>query len=640
MVWKKVSNSDAGDSTHFGGDDVDKISLTFNAETQSDPINIKDENLVIVDPADTSKKVRFDAVNITTSTTRVLTLPDADVTLASTAVATASVAGLMSSSDKQKITAMEASADVTDATNVNAAGALMLTDTTTAGLGIVVDEDAMGSNSDTKVPTQQSVVAYVASQITAEDLDTAGDSGTGAIDLNSQSLTVSGGTGITTTASNQGISIVADDATASAKGVVELATTAELNTGTDTTRAVTVAGIEASARSVKLDAIEASATADQSNAEIRTAVGAATDSNVFTDANVTTLGNRAPLASPALTGTATAVNLTMSGDLTVNGTTTTLNTTNLAITDKNIMIADGSSNNAASNGAGITIEGGSDADKTITWATATGDFDISENIDIASGKVFKVNGATTLSATALGSAVLASSLTSVGTLASPVLTTPNIGTPSAGDLQNCTALPAAQVTQGTMQSGMVLVAPVLGTPASGDLQNCTALPAAQLTGTIPDAQMPDLTGDITTTAGAVATAIGADKVLLSMVAPAAKTECISMAVSDNTTALTVATVFTFYMPYAMTLTDIKASVLTAPTGAGLIVDVHDSGTTIMGTDKLDIDASEFHTSTAGTQPALTDTALANNAKIEVIVDQIGSTVAGAGLVIYLIGYQT
>ncbi len=41
MVWKKVTNSDAGDSTHFGGDDVDKISLTFNAETQTDPINIK-----------------------------------------------------------------------------------------------------------------------------------------------------------------------------------------------------------------------------------------------------------------------------------------------------------------------------------------------------------------------------------------------------------------------------------------------------------------------------------------------------------------------------------------------------------------------------------------------------------------------
>jgi len=117
-------------------------------------------------------------------------------------------------------------------------------------------------------------------------------------------------------------------------------------------------------------------------------------------------------------------------------------------------------------------------------------------------------------------------------------------------------------------------------------------------------------------------------------------EALIVAASDNETDLATGTVFTFYMPYAMTLTDIKASVLTAPTGAELIVDIHDAGTTIMGTDKLDIDVSEFHTSTAATQPVLTDTALANNAKIEIIIDQVGSTVAGAGLVIYMIGYQT
>jgi len=110
--------------------------------------------------------------------------------------------------------------------------------------------------------------------------------------------------------------------------------------------------------------------------------------------------------------------------------------------------------------------------------------------------------------------------------------------------------------------------------------------------------------------------------------------------SENETALATRTELTFYMPYAMTLTDIKASVLTAPTDATLIVDVHDAGTTIMTTDKLDIETTEFHTSTAATQPALTDTALANNAKIEIIIDQVGSTVAGAGLVIYMIGYQS
>ena len=64
-----------------------------------------------------------------------------------------------------KLAAIEALADVTDATNVNAAGALMLSDTTTAGLGIVLDEDNMASDSATKLATQQSIKAYVDTQI-------------------------------------------------------------------------------------------------------------------------------------------------------------------------------------------------------------------------------------------------------------------------------------------------------------------------------------------------------------------------------------------------------------------------------------------------------------------------------------------
>ena len=68
-----------------------------------------------------------------------------------------------------KLANVEALADVTDATNVNAAGALMLSDTTTAGLGIVIDEDNMASASATKVPTQQSVKAYVDAQVDTAD---------------------------------------------------------------------------------------------------------------------------------------------------------------------------------------------------------------------------------------------------------------------------------------------------------------------------------------------------------------------------------------------------------------------------------------------------------------------------------------
>ena len=77
----------------------------------------------------------------------------------------------------------------------------------------------MSSNSATKGVTQQSVKAYVDTQLTAEDLDTAGNSGTGSVDLDSQSLTVSGdGTILSSIASNQGITFSIADASTSAKG--------------------------------------------------------------------------------------------------------------------------------------------------------------------------------------------------------------------------------------------------------------------------------------------------------------------------------------------------------------------------------------------------------------------------------------
>jgi len=70
------------------------------------------------------------------------------------------------------------------------------------------DEDNMASNSDTSLATQQSIKAYVDSQVTAQDLDVAGDSGTGSVDLDSQSLTIAGTSNeIETSASGQTITI-------------------------------------------------------------------------------------------------------------------------------------------------------------------------------------------------------------------------------------------------------------------------------------------------------------------------------------------------------------------------------------------------------------------------------------------------
>ena len=73
----------------------------------------------------------------------------------------------LSAGDVRTLLNVENGADVTDADNVAAAGAVMESDTSTANMAFVVDEDAMTSNSATKVPTQQSVKAYVDAQVGA-----------------------------------------------------------------------------------------------------------------------------------------------------------------------------------------------------------------------------------------------------------------------------------------------------------------------------------------------------------------------------------------------------------------------------------------------------------------------------------------
>ena len=82
-----------------------------------------------------------------------------------------------------------------------------------------VDEDDMSSNSATLVPTQQSVKTYVDTQITAEDLDVTSDSGTIAIDLDSETFTIAGGEGIDTSATGNTVTIAGEDASTSNKGV-------------------------------------------------------------------------------------------------------------------------------------------------------------------------------------------------------------------------------------------------------------------------------------------------------------------------------------------------------------------------------------------------------------------------------------
>ena len=72
----------------------------------------------------------------------------------------------------------------------------------------VLDEDDMSSNSATKVATQQSIKAYVDNSIDTEmDVVFAGDSSSGQITLDSETMTFAGGTNVTTAASGNTVTI-------------------------------------------------------------------------------------------------------------------------------------------------------------------------------------------------------------------------------------------------------------------------------------------------------------------------------------------------------------------------------------------------------------------------------------------------
>lgn len=102
----------------------------------------------------------------------------------------------------------------------------------------------------------------------------------------------------------------------------------------------------------------------------------------------------------------------------------------------------------------------------------------------------------------------------------------------------------------------------------------------------------------------------------------------TVAASDEVTALEVGDgKITFRMPHAVTLTTVRASLTTASTSGAVTLDVTDGGTTIFST-LLTIDQDEKTSTTAATPAVLSDTALADDAEIQVNIDGAGTDAAG------------
>ena len=199
----------------------------------------------------------------------------------------------------------------TDAARFKAAYIDSITATTSLTLGTsitvssILDEDDMVSNSATALATQQSIKAYVDAQVTAQDLDLTDGTTSISIDLDSEALSVLGGTGITSTASGNGVTLAIDSTVTTLTGTQTLTnktlTSPDVNGGTidgtvigGTTAAAgsftniivggTVDGRDVATDGAKLDGIEA--LADVTDTTNVTAAGALMDSEVTNLAQV------------------------------------------------------------------------------------------------------------------------------------------------------------------------------------------------------------------------------------------------------------------------------------------------------------------------------------------------------------------
>ena len=148
----------------------------------------------------------------------------------------------------------------------------------------------------------------------------------------------------------------------------------------------------------------ASAPAFSFNSDTNTGISGGSDTLVLSTGGV----GRLTISSAGL--------VTIPGNLTVGGTTTTIDSTTLTVADKNIEIAKGTGNDAAVDGAGITVDS-TEGDKTWNWIDSTDSWTSSEHIDLASGKVLKIAGTQVLSATAYtGNAATATILANARTI--------------------------------------------------------------------------------------------------------------------------------------------------------------------------------------------------------------------------------
>lgn len=107
-----------------------------------------------------------------------------------------------------------------------------------------------------------------------------------------------------------------------------------------------------------------------------------------------------------------------------------------------------------------------------------------------------------------------------------------------------------------------------------------------------------------------------------------------LSLSDLTTALTTGTSKAYFRsPFALTLTGIRASLLTASSVGVVTVDMNKNGATILST-KLTIDANQTTSVTAATPPVFSDTSVADDDILTFDIDTAGTGALGLIVALY------
>jgi hypothetical protein len=283
---------------------------------------------------------------------------------------------------------------------------------------VIVPTPSANTHATTKLYVDD-LVANINSNISnvATSFTVAGDSGSSqTITSGVDTLTISGGTGLSSVASTTDTVTLNLDNTAVTAGSFGDASTVATFT-VDAQGRLTAAGNSAIS-------VTASQISDRGTNLVTGLTGTANEITVSNSGvGAVTLG----LPSNVTIGN----NLIVTGDLTVQGNTTTLNTATIVVEDKNIVLANvASPTDTTADGSGITILGATN--KTFNWVDATDAWTSSEHLNLLAGKEFKIGGNSVLTNTTLGSTVLNSSLTSVGNIATGTWSATAIGVAYGG----------------------------------------------------------------------------------------------------------------------------------------------------------------------------------------------------------------